>query len=178
MDESAFWRLIEETLEASAGDDQRHISLLVQRLVAMGLQAVSNFDYWYSTFEARAYRAELWDACYHVNCGCGDDGFSDFRAWLIGRGEDVYKQVLLDPETLVNLLSSEQYAESSLWVVTMDAYEALTGQEIPPLYPRITPTLEGRSIHEGLPESEWDRAAEHRFPRLFAKFGNCADKDF
>lgn len=30
-----------------------------------------------------AYRRDLWAAAYHANGGCSDDGFIDFRIWLI-----------------------------------------------------------------------------------------------
>ena len=47
---------------------------------------------------------------------CSDDGFMDFRSWLISQGRDVYMSALKDPESLVSVntdgqeLNFEDYA--------------------------------------------------------------------
>ena len=38
-----------------------------------------------------------------MNGGCGDDGLSDFRGWLIGEGKKTYFKALSNPETLEEL---------------------------------------------------------------------------
>ncbi|EKC76209.1 hypothetical protein LEA_04821 [human gut metagenome] len=35
--------------------------------------------------------------------GCSDDGFIDFRAWLIAQGKEVYMNALRDPDTLADI---------------------------------------------------------------------------
>jgi hypothetical protein len=35
-----------------------------------------------------------------INGGMSDDGFTDFRYWLISRGRDVYERALADPDSL------------------------------------------------------------------------------
>ena len=39
----------------------------------------------------KAYIAEWWDVAFIMasDWGCSDDGFKDFRAWLIAQGQDV-----------------------------------------------------------------------------------------
>lgn len=60
--------------------------------------------------------------------GCTDDGFIDFRAWLIAQGKETYIAALENPDSLAGV---EQYGNcefESLSYVGDDAYEELTGR--------------------------------------------------
>ena len=50
-----------------------------------------------------ADRNDLWAACTATGTHCTDDGFIDFRSWLISQGKDVYMQVLQDPDSLAEV---------------------------------------------------------------------------
>ncbi|MDX2137061.1 MAG: DUF4240 domain-containing protein [Chloroflexota bacterium] len=178
MTEDEFWALIDEAREASGDKDHPMVDFLVDRLVAIGVKAVQDFDYWYHGFEARAYRFNLWDTCYLLNCSCSDDGFSDFRAWLISRGRDVYLRALDDPEILIDHLTTEDQAYGSLWVVSIEACKKL-GVKFPDIIdrPTVIREVEGKSILEGFKESEYDAVLKEHFPVLFAKFGDCEKRD-
>ncbi|HHQ6600568.1 TPA: DUF4240 domain-containing protein [Serratia fonticola] len=54
----------------------------------------------------QAYRWDLWAAAYIMGGGCSDDGFMDFRDWLISRGQSVYEAALINPDTLAESLKS------------------------------------------------------------------------
>ena len=45
----------------------------------------------------------LWTAASLMCDGCSDDGFTDFRAWLIAQGKDAYMSALADPDSLAEL---------------------------------------------------------------------------
>ena len=58
--------------------------------------------------------------------GCSDDGFMDFRAWLVGQGKEVYLSALKDPDTLADFdLQGECLCESMGYVASR-AYEEKT----------------------------------------------------
>ncbi|MEO5978010.1 MAG: DUF4240 domain-containing protein, partial [Chryseolinea sp.] len=42
-------------------------------------------------------------AAYTIHSGCSDDGFADFRGWLISRGKSVYENSLSSPDNLATL---------------------------------------------------------------------------
>ena len=43
----------------------------------------------------------LWTAAIFIKeYGCSDDGFMDFRAWLIAQGKDIYMAALENPDSL------------------------------------------------------------------------------
>lgn len=50
-------------------------------------------------------------AAFVVMGGCSDDGFDYFRGWLISRGEEVFNQVIKNPEFLAEYLSEENLQE-------------------------------------------------------------------
>ena len=51
----------------------------------------------------RAYRWDSWAAAYSIGSGCSDDGFTDFRYFLISMGREVFERALADPESLLSV---------------------------------------------------------------------------
>ena len=50
-----------------------------------------------------AYQYGLWNAASIMCNGCSDDGFIDFRGWLIAQGRDIYFGALKDPDSLADV---------------------------------------------------------------------------
>ena len=70
----------------------------------------------FSFYQDAARRNDLWAAGAAMGAHSSDDGFMDFRSWLISQGHDVYMSALKDPESLVSVntdgqeLNFEDYA--------------------------------------------------------------------
>ena len=60
--------------------------------------------------------------------GCSDDGFIDFRAWLIAQGRDTYLSALADPDSLAEVIPYGDCCFETLSYVGDYAYEQLTGK--------------------------------------------------
>ena len=60
--------------------------------------------------------------------GCSDDGFIDFRAWLIAQGREVYFAALADPDSLADVVPYGDCCFEQLSYVGDYAYEQLTGK--------------------------------------------------
>ena len=172
LDEATFWKLIETARVDSGGDIQRQYELLVDRLAAMPIAYILMFSDIFDKIRGMAYRRELWAAANIVIGGCSDDGFIDFRAWLIAQGEQVFHDALRDPETLVDLvpivsdgvLSYADAVFERMNYVAKRAYETKTREKMP-FFPRIHPWPE-------LTGKQWDdETAERMYPKLVAKFG-------
>ena len=89
MSKDAFWALIQEAKTACGQDLNAMEDYLREQLVSMGPAAAKNFHDILQTYEDLADQYGLWDAVSVIKeYGCSDDGFIDFRAWLI----DVYKR--------------------------------------------------------------------------------------
>jgi hypothetical protein len=76
---------------------------LNQLLEALPTSDIQSFGRIFHGLFWSAYRWVLWAAAYIIGGGCSDDGFTDFRYWLISMGRDVFTRALADPESLVSV---------------------------------------------------------------------------
>ena len=82
----------------------------------------------------QGYGWPLWGAAYLLNGGCGDDGFDDFRGWLVTRGRAVFEAALADPDSLADVVTTDELSEVACEDVLGAAWEAhqqLTGRNLP-----------------------------------------------
>jgi hypothetical protein len=117
---------------------------------------------------SQAYRWDLWGAAYIIEGGCSDDGFTDFRSWLISMGRDIYETALRDPESLVDVADADGVETTSFeefQYVPRQVYQEKTGQEMP------DPGVRHPQEPEGDRWSEEGDDLARRLPRLWAKFG-------
>ncbi len=163
MDIAAFWELMDKTREASDGDPFKQADLLTEALTQLSENDILTYEAILWDLMDQTFTADLWDAAYIIGCGCGEGGFMDFRAWLIGQGKEVFEKALADPESLVEIVEVGQETQvGSLTYVASHAYERKTGGNDMPPRPRKRPELIGE-LHE-----EHEKVA--RFPKLAAKF--------
>jgi hypothetical protein len=166
MDEPAFWRLIATTRTDADNDTGRQSELLDARLRRLPPQQIAAFERIRRAQDRRAYTWDLWGAAYVVEDGCSDDCFRDFRGYLISLGRGPYETALRDPDALAPTV---QDAETGDWEnaddVAPDAYESVTGEDIP----GDSSDLSGDP--RGTP---WDddhaEALVRRYPRLASRF--------
>jgi hypothetical protein len=168
MDKTQFWKLIDSSRRASEGDPEEQIEILREKLSDLEPDEIVAFDRIFNEYDVRAYHWDLWGAAYVIGGGCSDDGFMDFRGWLISRGEKAFEAALADPETLVKVVKEEdddcqiegfQYVASQAW-------EQKTGKA----------SADFPSQEAGLPAEPWgtpweEEDLEKRFPKLSKKFG-------
>ena len=168
MNVKIFWELIDTTREASGGNASKQANLLVEELAKLSEDEITAFDTILHDRMDEAYDAALWDAAEIIGCGCGDDGFYEFRGWLIAHGKEVYESALADPENLIDLIEIEDNAQDgAILYAVYPAYEQKTGQDLPWGYRKNRK----RPLLKGTHWAEEDR--KERFPKLAAKFGDC-----
>jgi hypothetical protein len=173
VDHERFWSIVEAANATAGGDCRRQAELVAEALQALPVDEILAFDRIFSELRAVAYRVDLWGAASLINDGCSDDGFEDFRGWLIGRGRSVYEAALRVPDWLASLPEVtgredphwprlECQALLSAWVL---AYEAVTGEEPSP-WPSASP------VRQVLLGEDWDLGNDQelarRLPRLWS----------
>jgi hypothetical protein len=82
-----------------------------------------------------AFRWELWGAAYLIAGGCSDDGFADFRSWLISMGCRVFEDAMVDAQSLLGPAQApgvEDVFFEEFSALPARVYEEQTGREIPP----------------------------------------------
>lgn len=100
-----FWEHIKKTKRK---DPEAHVEKLTARLSQLHSDEVVDFDHWWNLLAREAYHWNLWAAAYLMNGGCSDDGFTDFRSWLILKGRDVFQTAVSNPDTLADIADPDE----------------------------------------------------------------------
>src|SRR5215210_5549489 len=124
MEWKQFWKIVDNSYRP---DGIEHFEALKEWLSHLTWFELIEFQARFDEAMAAANRIDLWGAAYLVNGGCSDDGFRDFRAWLVGRGRHVYEAALKNPDTLADILDGDPVDGFGLDVAAVRVYEAKTG---------------------------------------------------
>jgi Protein of unknown function (DUF4240) len=130
----------------------------------------------------RAGRADLWGAAFILNGGCSDDGFNDFRGWLIAQGRTVYEAALENPDSLADIVPENvtgglncEFEE--MLSLARGPWQAKTGSTINDFYNQVfertnEPVPEFGDLESWSTDGNADRAkCPALYPRLWAKLG-------
>jgi len=131
MNKKMFWKLIDSSLTHTPLKKQaQYIKKELQQLSKKDLVAFENV---YNKLENDCYSWDIWAAAYTIHRGCSDDGFTDFRGWLITRGQAVFEKAMKSSDSLA-ALGKKVLAKSNEgeYFIYMPAtlYEALYGGRI------------------------------------------------
>lgn len=127
INKDTFWELIAQAKEQCGQDQDAFSQWLEDRLTEMGPEQALHFDAITHAYRDLAYKYGLWCAASVLCDGCTDDGFIDFRGWLIAQGREVYMAALKDPDSLADVPAYGGCCFGSLSYVGSYAYEKLTG---------------------------------------------------
>ena len=159
MDRAGFWKIIETSLKKSKGDPEDQIDILHGELQGLAVKEIVSFANQFRDFWFAAYRWDLWAAAHLIGGGCSDDGFMDFRGWLIGRGQVVYEAALTNPDSLARTVGDDEDCQiEGYQYVAQQVWEDKTGKD----------GLDfpgGEGIHPAVPLGE--KWADDDLPRLF-----------
>jgi hypothetical protein len=125
MTRDEFWAHIKATKRR---DPDSHVDRLIARLAKLPPDEILDFGHWWDEASSAAYRWDLWGAAYLMNGGCSDDGFIDFRSWLILQGREVYEAALNAPDSLADLEVEMDEACCECYPAS-DAWFQATGKE-------------------------------------------------
>ena len=166
VDEDAFWDTIDQA-RADRGNCNGFSEAITRQLRALPAGDLRDFNDRWVHYWRSAFAWPVWDGARLLLGALGDDGFMDFRHWLISRGRDVFESVMLNPDNLASL------AGDLSDFLDCDEVETL-GSEAGTLYHEMTgewPDGPGRDPDEpaGTPTDLRNaRVVAARFPRLQA----------
>ena len=152
---------------------------LQDRLMSMGPEQAQAFHDILHIYEELADQYGLWDAANIMMEGCSDDGFIDFRAWLIAQGREVYLAALKEPDSLADVEPYGNCCFESLTYVGDAAYRQLTGENInenaDPAAKEKRKAIQEADItyREDIRFPRPRRALPAAYPRLCAKYGGA-----
>ena len=130
MDRAGFWKIIETSLKKSKGDAETQIDILHGELQPLPVKEIVSFDHHFQELWFAAYRHDLWAAATLIGGECSDDGFMDFRGWLIGRGQQVYEAALKDPDSLARAVDADEDCQvEGYQYIAQQVWEDKTGKD-------------------------------------------------
>ncbi|MFL5344582.1 MAG: DUF4240 domain-containing protein [Hyalangium sp.] len=172
MDLERFWKIVESSRRGFDpgqvdGNMARQLEELKRLLRALPPPEVVGFrDRLLEQMDV-AFQWDLWAAAYLIAGGCSDDGFTDFRGWLISMGRRVFEGAMADAESLADVADApgieDVFFEEFLYVPTR-AYEESTGHQIP----EYTGPL-----HDAPSGDKWSEEGSElrqKFPKLWEKY--------
>jgi hypothetical protein len=160
MDETGFWKIVQDANDSSGGDMDRKCHALRQQISSLSKAEAIEFAQLFDAMMGKAYSFPLWGAAYVINGGCSDDTFDDFCSSLISRGRQAFERALSDPDALADDPDeSDWFYEGYQYAVT-DGVKAVAGH-------RPQRSMRGQPAGAEWQEDELDTL----FPKLSAKFG-------
>lgn len=104
MNKEQFWNIVNEVHSSTDPRNQKEVlTALRDRLRNLPSEEILEWKQIFSFYQDAARRNDLWAASAAMGAHSSDDGFMDFRSWLISQGRDVYMSALEDPESLVSV---------------------------------------------------------------------------
>lgn len=176
MSKDDFWELICEARTLCGQDADAYASWLREQLMEAGPQQAQDFHDFVHAYQDLAYQYGLWSAASIICGGCTDDGFIDFRAWLIAQGWNVYRTALNDPDSLADAEPHGGCQFEDLTYIGSAVLEELTGQDAyenidSAAYNKLVAELEQEIVYgEGLGYPYEPNEIAQRFPRLCARY--------
>jgi Protein of unknown function (DUF4240) len=182
MDENQFWVFIEEARRESEGKRKVFLGIVKDHLSTLEADEMIGFQSMINGLKWRAGRADLWGAAFILNGGCSDDGFDDFRGWLIAQGRAVYEAALENPDSLADIVPDDVQGDlncqfEQMLNVALEPWKIKTGLTINDFYNQVfertnEPVPEFGDLESWSTDGNADPSkCPALYPRLWAKLG-------
>lgn len=131
MNKTQFWGIIEDAKESCGNNLEAYERHIKSKLETMSPEDIKEFQYIFKTYVKLADYYGLWFAAKIMAGYCSDDGFIDFRCWLISQGKYTYLNALRNPDSLADISLDHRNCQfETLLYVGCNVYEDLTGKNI------------------------------------------------
>jgi hypothetical protein len=117
-------------------------------------------------------KQDLWAAAYLINGGCSDEGFDNFRGWLIAHGRETVARSVGSPDSLAEMPAVRAAAETGavfeageVLTIAEEAHRQATGSGLPAGGTPVT-----RPDAADLWDFDNEEEMQRRLPQLSALF--------
>ena len=125
MDKDTFWQIIDSVnSEVSGADWQEILRATQEKLLDYSPREIAAWANILRYYRDLADTSGIFAASCVLNEYMSDDGFMDFRAWLISSGKEVYMAALKNPDSLAGLEIPENTRFELYGYVAYDAYKS------------------------------------------------------
>lgn len=167
MTDLQFWQLV--TAQDMFASSDELAEQLKARLMPLDDQTLAAFDKCFNLKMRETYRWNLWGAAYLI-AGCNSEfGFSEFRCWLISRGQEVFESTIANPDNLagcevMSLKDGKAYPYLDEYdLIAGQTYEDRVGEELP-----FMPS--GQDQPKGKRFKDRPKFLKAAYPKLFKQY--------
>ena len=125
LTEERFWEIIENSNQGK--ELEKELSNLTE-------DEIMGYRYWWNRFHSKLYNQELWAVGWTVLGWCSDDGFIDFRSWLLTRGKLVYEKAIENADSLCDEFDKLEEGEHPQWedvaYIPSDVFKKKFGKDL------------------------------------------------
>lgn len=171
MDETEFWKIIDYSIANSKNDKLEQEKTIVEKLSAYNPEQIIEFEIILRQLIIQADDFKIMGAQKIIEGYVSDDSYLYFRCWLIGKGEEIYKETIRNPDVLSDSISREdEFDFEELLYVSTKAYKIKTGKiEEDATFPRDVAYLKGLDYDFGAPPTKGVDWKEEDLPRTYPK---------
>ncbi len=115
--DDGFWRIIDEArggADRGPRDPSAGAQAMERVLAALEPDEVQAFVRDFDRHMIELHRWEVWGAGFALRGGLSDDGFTDFKAWIIGKGEACFRALMRDPDSLPDWVGPDGEIDNEL----------------------------------------------------------------
>ncbi|ABQ06665.1 DUF4240 domain-containing protein [Flavobacterium johnsoniae] len=171
MDKDEFWKIIDYSIANSKNDKLEKEKIIVEKLSAYSPEQIIEFEIILRQLIIQADDFKTMAAQKIIEDYVSDDSYIYFRCWLIGKGEEIYKGTIRNPDFLSDRIAQDDdfYFEGLLYVAT-SAYKIRTGiKEEDESFPRDVAILKGLDYDFVAPPTKGVDWKEEDLPRTYPK---------
>lgn len=131
MSREEFWQLLAWAIGKRRGKLDRAVAKMDQHLRSLPAAEIEDFARHYAGLQNEANTPAILEAAFIIGCGESNDGFMDFRRWIVWQGEQEFAQIVANPDYLGTYQPKSDPLEQ--WYCEyepLSAYEAVTGNEL------------------------------------------------
>lgn len=176
INKDTFWVLMAGAKEHCGQNQDAFLQWVEDRLSEMAPEQALNFDAIIHGYRELAYKYGLWTAASILCDGCTDDGFIDFRGWLIAQGKGAYMSALKDPDSLADIPVHGRCCFESISYAGDSVYRKLTGRSANSCFDRAAYLALVEELKKDIVYGKgidcpytWSEAAVH-LPKLCGKY--------
>ena len=138
MNKNVFWKMV-DSAKAGSGDDYEKMGRkITQELSMMSPQDIILYKDINDHYVQLANREGVYESGSELQhpgerSGLSDDGFTDYRCWLIGQGKDVYMNAMSNPDSVLTAGLAPYdgyYSWECFNYIASNAYTQNTGEDL------------------------------------------------
>jgi hypothetical protein len=131
MTRNDFWKLVDRLIGKTRGNLERFETAVDAHLKSLAAEEIEDFARHYGELQNEANTSGVLEAAYIIGCCESNDGFMDFRRWIVLQGRTAFHKIIQDPDYLGSYDRKSDPVEQ--WYCEYDpsrAYEEATGKEL------------------------------------------------